>query len=87
MMKSFNKLFEEILRKHFVNLQQKWDQRISKAIENMNSRIIEHLDLTLINILFGSLQETFVIVITFLVLSERNVHEWIIQLEKSFAHA
>ena len=83
-MKVCNRLLEDVLRKNF-NL--KWDQRIFKSAGCVNTRIITHLEFSLIFILFGDLLETSATIVILLTLPGRDIHAWAKELDYLISHA
>lgn len=88
MIKVSNKILEEILRKQLAHIDSKnWNIRLLKIGSKVNTRIIDHLDIAFTGILFEPLQEPFATMSTLLALPERNIRDWIAELEDSFKHS
>lgn len=73
MMKVCNRLLEDVLRKNSQTYL-KWDQRILKSADCVNTRIITHLRFSSSSILFDDLSKTSATTAILLALSERDIY-------------
>lgn len=71
--KVYNRLLEDVLWKDS-QTHLKWDQRISKLANYINTRIITHLGFSPIFILFNDLSKTLATTTILLALSKRDIY-------------
>ncbi len=84
MMKIFNKLLKNVLRKSFKNVD--WDQTLNWVTKFINFRIISYLEMSSIDIIINSIQKITSTSSTLLMLSERNIFNWVTELCLSVFH-
>lgn len=84
MMKIFNKLLENVLRKSFKNVD--WNQTLNRVTKFVNFKVISYLEISSINIIIDSIQKITFTSSTLLMLSERNIFNWVAELCLSVSH-
>ncbi len=85
MMKVFNKLLKNVLRKSLENVD--WDQVLNRVTKSVNSRVIKYLEMSSTEIIIDSIQKITLTISILLTLPERNVFNWVIELCTSITHA
>ncbi len=78
MMKIFNKLLENVLRKLFKNVD--WDQILNRVTKFINFRVISYLEMSSIDIIIDSIQKITSTSFTLLTLFEWNIFDWVTEL-------
>ena len=84
MMKIFNKLLENVLRKSFENVD--WDQTLNRVTKFINFKIISYLEMSSINIIIDLIQKITSTSSTLLTLSERDIFNWVTEFCLSIFH-
>ncbi len=84
MMKIFNKLLKNVFRKSFKNVD--WNQTLNRVTKFINFRVISYLEISSIDIIINSIQKITSTSSTLLMLSERNIFDWVAELCLSVSH-
>ncbi len=84
MMKIFNKLLENVLRKSFKNID--WNQTLNQVTKFINFKVISYLKMSFIDIIIDSIQKITSTSSTLLMLSEWNIFNWVAELCLSVFH-
>ncbi len=84
MMKIFNKLLKNVLRKSFENVD--WDQTLNQVIKFVNFKVISYLEMSSIDIIIDSIQKITSTSSTLLTLSERDIFDWVAELCLPVSH-
>jgi len=84
MMKIFNKLLNNVLRKSFENVD--WNQTLNQVTKFINFRVINYLEMSSIDIIIDSIQKITSTFSTLLMLSEWDIFNWVAELCLSVSH-